>query len=59
MPLVVILEKAKVVASAAARRGIERRRYGFTSTRKLDPRPLGQFRDVGAGAASCRSRFET
>jgi len=52
VPLVVILEKAKVVASAAARRSIERRCYRFTSALdELDPKPLGKScRNAGAGA---------
>src|SRR5207302_2338163 len=52
VPLVVILEKAKVVARATARRRIERGRNRFTSALdELDPKPLGQTRwHAGAGA---------
>src|SRR6266568_2739861 len=52
MPLVVILEEAKVVARATARRRIERGRDRFTSALdELEPEPLGQAsRHAGAGA---------
>jgi hypothetical protein len=53
VPLVVILEKAKVIAGAAPRRRIERGRDRFTSALdKLDPEPLGQA--GGHAGASAR-----